>query len=483
MKRRAAFPLYAALSVLALSACSLAPEYKVPETPNPPAYKESGDWAAARPADEAARGNWWKAFRDERLNALEDKVSEANLNLKIAVAQYDEARAAVTVANADYFPAVTGGSGALRERNSGNAPLSGGVTYVNDFSLGANASYEIDVWGRVRNEVEAASSEAEASAGDLASIDLSLHAEMAADYFALRGDDALQQVLDKTAEIDQKALDLLRDRMRVGTATDTDVAQAETQLETVRTQQADVRLQRAQMEHAIAVLIGQVPADFHQDPSPLGVEAPPKIGTGLPSALLERRPDIAAAERRANAANAEVGVARAAWFPTFSLTGSFGYESASSGSWLKAPSQFWTLGPTALVTLFDAGRISALSDEAHAAYDAAAASYRQTVLSAYQDVEDNLAALHHLSEEEVSEALAAAAAERALTQENNLYLGGNATYIDVAVSQNQALTAELALINIRVRRMTATVNLIKALGGGWEKSRSKETAGHFTQPE
>jgi NodT family efflux transporter outer membrane factor (OMF) lipoprotein len=442
----------------------------VPETPSPAAYKEAGNWVPAQPGDDMPRGSWWKVFKDPTLDALEDKVSEANLNLKIAVAQYDEARDAVTVARSDYFPAVTGSSGALRERTSGNAAGSPGVSYVNDFSLGSNASYEIDVWGRVRNEVEAASSQAEASAADLASVDLSLHAEMAADYFALRGDDALQAILDKTVEADQKALDILHDRLRVGTATESDVAQEETLIETAKTQQSDIRLQRVQMEHAIAVLTGEVPANFHLDAAPLKDETPPKLGTGLPSELIERRPDIAAAERRANAANAEIGVARAAWFPTFTLTGSFGYESSSAGNWFTAPSQFWTLGPTALLTLFDAGRISALSDEARAAYDAAAASYRQTVLSAYQDVEDNLAALHHLADESASAAEAADAAERALAQENDLYQGGAVTAIDVAFSQNQALSADLTLINIRVRRMVAAVNLIKALGGGWQKS-------------
>jgi len=458
-----------------LSACSLAPDYQPPVMPVPAAFREAGnDWAAAQPADDAPKGEWWKAFHDPILDALEAKVTDANQNLKIAVAQYDEAHAAVTVANADYFPSVTGSSGALRERSSGKA-FQSTLSHFNDFSLGASTSYEVDIWGRVRNEVAAAKGAGEASAADLATINLSLHAELASDYFALRGLDSMQTVINSTLSMDQKAVDLLQDRLRIGSASDADVAQAETQLETVRTQDIDTKLQRAQLADAIAVLTGTPPSDFRQGPIPLkDNQVLPRLALGVPSLLLERRPDIAAAERRAYAANAEIGVARAAWFPTFSLTGSIGYESASAGNWLSVPSQFWTIGPTTALTLFDAGRISALSEEARAAYAAAAASYRQTVLSAYQDVEDNLTALHKLADEEKSESAAAAAAQRALMQEKNLYLGGDATYIDVAVSQNQALTAQLALINIRVRRMVAAVNLIKALGGGWQKADLKE---------
>jgi NodT family efflux transporter outer membrane factor (OMF) lipoprotein len=466
-----------AIAVVLLADCSLAPNYKKPATEVPPAFKEAGDWATAQPADDAARGNWWKIFGDPQLNALEDKVTAANQNLKVALAQYQEARNAADAARADLFPTVTGSGSATRNKDSGNIVDRPGIKYFNDFSFGANMSYEVDLWGRVRNAVAAAKDEAAASKADLAGVDLSLHAELASDYFALRGDDTMQDVLDETVKIDQQAFDLVNDRLKGGIATETDLDQAQTELENAKTQAADTRLQRAQLEHAIAVLIGQPPASFSQDHVPLGDLAPAAVNPGLPSVLLERRPDIAAAERRAAAANAEIGVARAAWFPTFSLTGSIGYESQGTSTWLDAPSRFWSLGPSGVMTLFDAGRIDALSDEARAAYDEAAADYRQTVLNAYQEVEDNLVALHRLEEENKSQQAAASAAERSLTQEKNLYEGGAATYIDVAVAQNTALQAELALVNIRVRRMTADVQLIKALGGGWqadEKEPAKE---------
>jgi NodT family efflux transporter outer membrane factor (OMF) lipoprotein len=458
------------LSGTALTACSLAPDYKTPETPSPAAFKEVGDWAKAQPTDEIPHDVFWKIFKDQELDALEDKVTNANQNLKIALAQYEEARAAVTVANADFYPTVTADSSATRQRLSGNVANRAPIKYYNDFLLGADTSYELDLWGRVRNAVTAATKEAEATKADLAGVALSLHAELAADYFALRGDDALQDVLDKTVDVDTKALDLVKDRYTGGIGTEADVDQAETQLENAKTQASDTRLLRAQLEHAIAVLTGASPGSFTLAPMALGTEAPPMTDPGMPSALLERRPDIAAAERRVVEANAEVGVARAAWFPTFSLTGAIGYESASPGTWLDAPSLFWSLGPSAALTLFDAGRISGLNDEARAAYDVTVATYRQTVLSAWQDVEDNLTALHHLGEENESADAAAKAAERALAQENNLYFGGAATYLDVSVAQNQALQAELALVSIRIRRMTADVQLIKALGGGWDVS-------------
>jgi NodT family efflux transporter outer membrane factor (OMF) lipoprotein len=451
-------------------ACSLAPDYKIPDMAVSTSYKESGEWIAAQPADDMPRGAWWKIFGDPELDVLEDMVAEANQNLKVAIAQYDEARAAVSVANADFFPTVTGSVGAIRQKESTTVANRPGVSVFNDYSLGTSATYEIDVWGRVRNAVSAATSQSEASKADLAGVELSLHAELAADYLTLRGDDAAQDVLDKTVEVDQKALTLTRDRFKGGIAPEADVDLAETQLENAKTQATEVRLQRAQLEHAIAVLTGQMPAAFNLPSVPLGKEKSPVTDPGLPSTLLERRPDIASAERLVAAANAEIGVARAAWFPTFSLTGGLGYESAATNNWLNAPSQFWSLGPSAVLTLFDAGRINALSDEAHAAYDAAVANYRQTVLSAYQDVEDNLVALHRLQEENKSQETATQAAERSLAQENDLYRGGAATYLDVSVAQNAALQAELASITIRIRRMTADVQLIRALGGGWQNS-------------
>jgi NodT family efflux transporter outer membrane factor (OMF) lipoprotein len=468
--RRSALLSLRSLAVLAsLAGCNFAPDYHAPDTAAPAAFKEDDHgWAEARPSDDAPRGPWWQMYHDPKLNALEDDVTNANQNLKIALAQYEEARAAAEVARAAYFPIVTANASATRQQTSMNVANKGGTTLYNDYILGAGLNYEIDVWGKVRNAVSAAESRATASQADIGTVGLSLHAELAADYFALRGDDAMQQVLDKNVEVDQKALELTKNRFQGGVSPEADFDQAQTQLQNAKTQAADIRLQRAQLEHAIAVLTGRAPAEFKLEEVPLADFNIPAINPGLPSALLERRPDIAAAERRTAAANADIGVARAAYFPDFSLSGMFGFESATPAAWLEAPSHFWSLGPSAVLTLFDAGRIESLSDEARAAYDEAAATYRQTVLTAYQEVEDNLAALHQLEDESESQHTATAAAERSLKQEQNLYRGGAVTYLDVATSENTALVAELAEINIRMRLLTASVQLVKALGGGWQ---------------
>jgi NodT family efflux transporter outer membrane factor (OMF) lipoprotein len=457
------------LALTFVAGCSFAPDYKVPAlSDTPPNYGENGDWVKATPLAEMPKGSWWEMFGDPRLNELENGVTNGNQNLKEAVAVYDEARAASSVARADYFPTVTGSTAYTHEKISQTAVNSRSVPHFDDFLLGADLSYEIDVWGRVRNAVHAAESLAEASAADLAMIDLALHTELATDYIALRGDDAAQAILDRTIEVDQKAYAFTGRRFTGGVSPELDVDQAQTQMENAKTQAADMRLHRSQLEHAIAILTGKLPAAFHQDAIPLKALVFPLVESGLPSTLLQRRPDIAAAERRANAANAEIGVTRAAYFPRFSLSAIFGYESGSASNWLTAPSQFWMLGPSAAATLFDAGRMNALTDEAKAQYNQAAATYRQTVLSAYQDVEDNLAALHYLTNEGISQTTATRAAQRALAQERNLYRGGATTYLDVATSENTALQAELADVNIQVRRLSANVMLVKALGGGYQ---------------
>jgi NodT family efflux transporter outer membrane factor (OMF) lipoprotein len=454
--------------LLALSACSLAPDYKPPDAPAPAAYKESGAWVEAKPADAVPHGAWWKIFQNPELDALEDQVTAANQNLKIALAQYDQAQATTREARAAYFPVVTGKAGEARERASRNVANKTGVETFNDFAMGADLSYEIDIWGRVRNTVAANADQAQASAADLAGVELSLHASLASTYFALRGADAAQGVLDRTVETDRKALALTRQRYAGGVAAEADVDQAETQLENAKTQATDKRLQRAQLEHALALLTGKAPADFSLPPAPLAAK-PPRLDASLPSVLLERRPDIAAAERRAAAANAEIGVARAAWFPAFNLTAMLGLESATAVNWLKAPSNFWFFGPSAAMPLFEGGKIAALTDEARAAYDQAVASYRQTVLDAYGEVEDNLAALHKLEQEAETQKAATAATQRALAQAGDRYKGGLTTYLDVAVAQDNELQARLASVAIEVRRLNASVQLVKALGGGWEK--------------
>jgi NodT family efflux transporter outer membrane factor (OMF) lipoprotein len=451
--------------------------YKIPESaPATSAYKESGDWKAAQPVDNLSRGAWWTLFQDPQLDALEAKVDDANQDLKAAFARLQQARAATRIARADLFPTLNIGSSATRSRASVNSPRfpPGAKPVGNNFDLEADLSYEFDVWGRVRNAVTSAKAGQQASAADLATVTLSIHAELATDYFSLRAEDAQQVVLDKSVADYVQALRLTQNLYSGGDAALGDVAQAQAQLETARTQAADIRLQRAQTEHAIAVLLGENPASFHANPNPLPMElAPPPIDPGLPSSLLERRPDVAAAERRVAAANAQIGVARAAYFPVFSLAAAAGFDSTNSSNWLMAPSRLWSVGPAGVLTVFDAGRHRAQSAQAMAIYDEQVADYRRTVLTAFQEVEDNLAALRQLRQESVSEAAAVAATAKALQQAQYRYKGGLVTYLEVATTENIALQAQLANVTIQLRRMNATVMLVKALGGGWPNGESK----------
>jgi NodT family efflux transporter outer membrane factor (OMF) lipoprotein len=465
--------LPASLCLMAgMSACSFAPRYKVPESPAPSAvYKESGDWKTAEPADSEVRGAWWSIFRDPELDALEAQVADANQDLKAAYARLLQARAATRIARADLFPSLTVGASATRSRTSTNSPKfpAGAEPVGNNFDLEADLSYELDVWGRVRNAVASAKASAQASAADLAALNLAVHAELATDYFSLRSQDTQQQLLDQTVRDYTKALELTRNLYNGGAAALADVAQAQAQLETARTQAADIRLQRAQTEHAIAVLLSQNPSAFHLAAHPLPNSAgPPDIDPGLPSALLERRPDVAAAERRTAAANAQIGVARAAYFPVFSLGAAAGFDSTSASNWLSAPSRLWSLGPAAgVLTVFDAGRHQAQSAQARAAYEEQVADYRNTVLNAYREVEDNLAALRQLQQESVSEAAAVQATATALQQAQYRYKAGLVTYLEVSTAENTSLQAQLADVSIQLRRLSASVLLVKALGGGW----------------
>jgi NodT family efflux transporter outer membrane factor (OMF) lipoprotein len=352
----------------------------------------------------------------------------------------------------------------------------------NDFLAGADLSYEIDVWGRVRNMVKAGESRADASAADLAAMDLSLHAEMAVDYFALRAEDETQKIADETVEAYQKAYDLTKRRFDGGVSPEVDVDQAQTQLQNAKTFAADTALNRAQLEHAIAVLAGETPSGFTLPPAQPAITLPPPVVT-IPSFLLQQRPDIAAAELRVQAANADIGVARAAYFPDLTFSASGGFESAVASKLLQAPSLFWAIGPSAVQTVFDGGKIAALSDEAQAAYNESVANYRQTVLTAFQQVEDNLAALRQLAQESETQALATEAAERTLKQAQNRYTGGITTYLDVVIAQNTALQAELAGINIRTRQLTASVLLTKAFGGSWHDQAAELCTAPSPLPE
>jgi NodT family efflux transporter outer membrane factor (OMF) lipoprotein len=454
-----------------LGGCSLAPTYTTPSSPPPAeAYAEAGDWRKAEPLEDQARGAWWTMFQDPVLDALEIKVGNANQNIKAAFARLQEARAATRIARADLVPTLNVGSSATRQRVSQNS-----ATYVpgrnptyNNFNVEADLSYELDLWGRVRNSVNTAKANQQASAADLAALDLEQHAELAGDYYTLRGEDAELVLLQNTVDDYSRSLALTENLYRGGAAAVADVYQARAQLEGARTQAADVALQRAQTEHAIAVLIGENPSRFHLASNPLPQDSvPPLVDVGLPSTLLERRPDVAAAERRVAAANAQIGVARAAYFPVFSLAAATGFDSTRTSNLLNAPSRLWSAGPAGLLTVFDAGRHRAQSAQAHAQFDEQVADYRSTVLIAYQEVEDSLAALHRLEQESLSEEAAVTASAQALEQARYRYKAGLVTYLEVATAETIALQAQLSRVNILNRYMNASVLLVKALGGGW----------------
>ena len=457
-----------------LGGCTVGPKYIRPSTEVPPAYKESASpgFTAAQPADALSKGKWWEIYADPELNSLEDQATAANQSLKAAQAQFAEARAAVQVARAAYYPTVSGTGTATRTRQSQNKALFSATSPLNynDFQLPIDASWEPDVWGRVRRTVEAARSEAQASAADLAGVDLSLHAELALDYFELRGLDTQKQLLDSTVVAYQKALDLTESRYKGGIASAVDVAQAETQLETTRAQDEDTDVERTAFEHAIAVLIGKPPSEFSQSPTPL-TAPPPPVPRNVPSELLERRPDIAAAERRVEEANANIGVARSAYYPQFLLTGEGGYESSSLGTLLQGPAGFWALAGQAAELIFDGGQRHGVTAEARAAYDQSVDNYRQTTLSAFEDVEDNLSALRVLENEAKTQDGAVAASQHSLDLSISRYRGGVTSYLEVTTAQSVALSDEVTAVSILTRRMAASVLLIKALGGGWNVSQ------------
>lgn len=462
-----ALGLFFGLTVLFLCGCTVGPKYVQPTTEVPADYKEMGNWKPAEPSDAISKGKWWEVYGDSQLNGLEDQISVSNQNLKAAQAQFTAARAALKISRADFFPTITVNPLASRLRQSDNAPLRGtGPSTYNDFQLPVDVSYEPDLWGRVRRTVEASRSEAQATAADLANVSLSLHAELALDYFQLRGLDAQKQLLDFTVVSYQKALDLTRTRYSGGLASAVDVAQAQTVLETTRSQATDVGVQRAAFEHAIAVLIGKPASSFSLQPFPLSTPPPP-IPAGLPSDLLERRPDISAAERRVQEANAQIGVAKSAYYPLLTLSGAGGFESTAIGTLLQGPSGIWSVGATAAETILDVGRRRGVTDQAIALHEKSVASYRETVLGAFQEVEDNLAALRILQDEAQTEDAAVAAAEHSLSLSITRYKGGIASYLEVTTAQSAALSNEVNALSILTRRMAASVLLVKAIGGGW----------------
>jgi len=459
------------------AACTVGPNYKTPSTDVPAAFKEQppagaapGDWKPAQPSDAMRRGKWWEIFGDPNLNVLEEQVAVSNQTLAQAEAQFRGARAAVREARAGLFPTVTAGASVTNSRSGAgrsSAPAAGsgsGTTTV--YQTPIDVSYEADVWGRVRRQIEANVATAQASAADVEAVRLSLQAELAVDWFQLHGTDQQRQLLDTSIAGYQKTLQINVNRHNQGVASGADVAQAETQLETTKAQAIDLGVTRAALEHAIAILTGKPPAELTIAVAPLGV-SPPAIPVELPGELLERRPDIAAAERRVAAANAQIGVATAAYFPSLTLSASGGFASSTLSTLFSLPNRFWSIGPQLLATIFDAGRRRAITAQAQAAYDANVAAYRESVLTAFQNVEDNLAALRILSDEATQQAAAVAAAERSLTLARNRYDGGITSYLEVVTAENAALANERTAVDIASRRLIASVNLIKALGGGW----------------
>src|ERR1700726_631375 len=459
------------LSMLLFGGCTVGPKYRRPAAEVPASYKEVGDWKPAQPNDQSLSGNWWEVFQDAQLNALESQVNVSNQNLKAAEAQYTQARELVRYNRANYFPSIGGGAGATRNKISNNRPpslSSNGATY-NDFQIPFELSYEVDVWGRARRTVESYREQAQASAAALATVNLSMHAQVALFYFQARVLDAEEQLLNSTVTQYQQALELIENRYAGGIASDLEVQQATTQLETTRAQAIDVGVARAQYEHAVAILIGKPPAEFTLAALPL-TTPPPPIPAGLPSALLERRPDIAAAERRMASANAQIGVAKAAYYPTISLGATGGFESGVITTLISGPSVLWSAGGSAIAPIFDAGRRRANMDQAIAAYDQTVANYRETVLTGFQQVEDNLAALRILENEAQVQERAVIAAQKYLELANSRYTGGVTSYLEVTTAESAALSDELTAVSILGRRMVDAVTLVQALGGGWDRS-------------
>jgi NodT family efflux transporter outer membrane factor (OMF) lipoprotein len=463
--------------VLLLAGCDVGPKYVTPSTPMSDVFKEAtpvdyriaGAWRPAHPSDTASRGEWWRIFGDPELDTLEDELTAANQNLIIADAHFRQARETIGFQRAAEFPTISTGVTTTSLKESGNQPYFGihHPTPTGELTLPFDLSYEVDVWGQVHRQVSSAREEAQATAADLETVRLSLHAELALDYIELRAADAQQKLLDDTVKAYTNALRVTKDRLAGGFAPASDVAQAETQLDTTKVQDTDIGVARAQYEHAIAVLIGKPPAAFGLPPVPLALRPPP-IAAGIPSELLQQRPDIAAAERRVAEANDQIGIAKAAFYPSVNLNAMGGFEGTTAANWFAWPSLFWAVGASLTQPLFDGGRLSAQSRQVQAAYDAAVASYRQTTLNAFQEVEDNLAALRILDRESGQQREAVKAADNSLQLFTNLYTGGRDTYLQVITAQEFALTNQSNEVDILRRRMEASVRLVKALGGGWD---------------
>jgi NodT family efflux transporter outer membrane factor (OMF) lipoprotein len=466
-----------ALTVL-LTSCTVGPKYTKPTVPAAPAYSEappasyteSSGWKPAQPGDANLRGDWWNLFGDPQLATLEMQVPAANQTLRAAEASFRQARAAIRFNRAGLYPTISTGPAVSSNRISSNNPTGAqGLTY-GAFALPIDLSYEADLWGRIRRSIASARENYQASAADLENVKLSLQSELAIDYFEARSLDAQKELLDNNVIAFEKALQLTQNRYNGGIASKAEVAQAQTQLNQTQAQDIDVESARVQFEHAIAVLIGKNPEEFKLPVSPLK-QGPPVIPTGVPSQLLERRPDIAIAERQMASQNEQIGIARAAFFPQLIITATGGLQSGSIVDWFTWPSRYWAVGPQVAQYIFDAGRRRAQVESAQAGYDITTANYRQSTLNAFREVEDNLAALRILERESAKQQEATAAAENSVELAVNRYKGGIVTYLEVITAQNIALTNQRAGLDLLRRRMDASVLLIRALGGGWDTSK------------
>jgi NodT family efflux transporter outer membrane factor (OMF) lipoprotein len=462
--------------------CSFAPKYAKPSVQTPAAFKEltpeqskeTDGWKTAEPKDDMIRGQWWEMFHEPELNAFEGQVVVSNQTVAAALANFLAARAVVKQSRSQYFPTVSANPSVTRSRQSSASSPPTSSTFT-EYSLPFDASWELDFWGRIRNTVKANSLEAQATLADLENVRLTVQAEVAVDYFQLRVVDAQKRLLDATVLAYQESLKLTQAQYDAGLASGQDVAQAETQLNTTLAQATDLGIQRAQLEHAIATLLGKPASSFSIATDPLTAK-PVAIPFGVPSQLLERRPDVAAAERRVAEANAQIGVARAAYFPTITLSGSAGYQSTSVENLFSGPGLVWSVGASLAQTLFDAGLRKAVTEQARAKYQGTVANYRQTVLTAFQEVEDNLSTLRILSQELQQQNAAVESSQRYLTFANARCQSGLDSYLDVITAQTALLSNQRTALNLRMEQLTASVQLIKALGGGWDVSHGTTEA-------
>jgi NodT family efflux transporter outer membrane factor (OMF) lipoprotein len=458
--------------MLLLSGCSLAPRMQTPQVPAADSYKESGSWTQAQPADRLPRDSWWTLYGSGELDELQKQLVVGNPTLATAVADYARAQALSDQARAGLFPTLGLNASVQRQRESLNAPLRGPTTptYYDTNTLGGNIGYELDLWGQIRNEVLAGKANAAAAAADLENARLSLAAQLADNYIQLRSLDRTGALLDDTVKAYTRAVSLTQQRHDAGIAPGIDVSQAQTQLDVAKSQAAQTLAQRALVEHAIGALLGVSASSFAIKPAIVDIPLP-HIPTGVPATELQRRPDIAAAQRRMIAANANIGVARAAYFPTLTLGAQGGFQSTSFANWLSAPSTFWAIGPNALLTVFDGGLHRAQVAQARAEFDAAAANYRGVVIGAFQQVEDSLANLNHDYDAALQEKAAVEAAQHTLDLSNVLYVRGATDYLTVITAQTALLQAQLQSLNLDTLQLHASVDLIRALGGGWQEAQ------------